>query len=273
MEKLIGMDIGGTFVKAGLFSREGALEGTAKVPTGTLTTAADFARICGMLSELLGAHGASVDDVMGVGCDVPGPVDAAGDVGMLPNIALDVPGLKAALCTAFPQAKFAFANDANAAAVGEYWQGAGRGASIFVLVALGTGVGGGVVVDGQLLPGAFGTGGEIGHLTVERDEPAACGCGRHGCLEQYASATGVVRLYQAECAHRGMVPVQLSGPSDSLAVFEAMQAGDEAACAAVARMADYLGFAIAQVSTVVDPELFLIGGGMGAGFAQFADAL
>ena len=273
MDKILGIDIGGTSVKAGLFTCEGVLEGTDSIPTGALVDASAFANVTRMLQALLAAHDATADEVAGVGFDVPGPVDAAGKVGMLANIALDVAGLKAAIHEAFPQAKLAFANDANAAALGECWQGAGRDLPSFVMVALGTGVGGGVVVDGRLVSGAFGTGGEIGHLTVNRNDPHACGCGRHGCLEQYASASGVVRAYQAECAQRGSDPVPLSGPTDSLAVFEACQAGDAAAHVAISQMCEHLGFALAQVSAVVDPAAYIIGGGMGEGFSLFADEL
>ena len=273
VQRVIGIDIGGTSVKAGVFSHAGTLEDTASIPTGSLVAERDFARVIEMLEGLLASCGATTADVTGVGFDVPGPVDSAGNVGVLPNIALDVAGFSAALHAAFPPAIIARSNDANAAALGEYWQGAGRDLTSFALVALGTGVGGGVVVDGRVVPGAFGAGGEFGHLTVNRDERVACGCGRYGCLEQYASASGVVRAYRAECAQREMQPVALAGPTDSLAVFEAHRAGDVAAKAAVSQMCDHLGFALAQVSTIVDPAVYLVGGGMGNGFDLFADEL
>ncbi len=153
------------------------------------------------------------------------------------------------------------------------WKGAGLDARDFVLVAIGTGVGGGVVCDGQLVAGAFGAGGELGHITVNRAETTSCGCGRHGCLEQYASALGIVRSYVDECSARGIAPVQLQGPTDTLSVFEAYQAGDKAAQAAISTMADALGFALAQISTVLDPPLYLIGGGVSGGLPLFADEL
>ena len=273
MKKTLGIDIGGSSIKAGLFSCEGKLEGIARMATGTLTDAKSFARVVNELMRLLDMGNAAPADVVGIGLDVPGPVDEAGTVGMLPNISLDAEGLKCALSRAFPQAKLAFVNDVNAAALGELWQGAAKGASDFVLVALGTGVGSGVVVDGKLVPGAFGTAGEIGHLTVNKNEKLTCGCGRRGCLEQYASASGVVRSYRQACEQRGIAPVHLDGPTDTLAVFAAHRAGDTAARDAVSLMCDTLGFALAQVSTIVDPPLYLIGGGMGEGFDLFADEL
>ena len=138
---------------------------------------------------------------------------------------------------------------------------------------MGTGVGGGVVTGGRLVAGAFGAGGEIGHITVERDEPLTCGCGRHGCLEQYASAKGVVRLYLEECERRGVTPVHVEHATDTLSVFKALAGGDECAGIAIDKMCDYLALAMSQISCVMDPELYLIGGGVAGAFATFAPRL
>jgi glucokinase len=192
---------------------------------------------------------------------------------MLANIELDPEGLQAAIKHTFKRANLAFVNDANAAALGELWQGTAKGASSFVLIAIGTGVGGGVVANGKLVSGAFGAGGEIGHVTVNRDETSTCGCGRRGCLEQYASATGIVNSYKRECTERGIEPVKLDGPTDTLSIFNALRAGDEAAKAAILTMSDYLGYAMAQISAVVDPQIYLIGGGVGGGFKTYAEDL
>lgn len=273
MDKVLGIDIGGTSIKAGMFSTEGTLEAVTKIPTGEITSEAAFAVVTEGLKKLLTRNGATPDDVTAVGLDVPGPVDDAGKVGMLPNIELDPEGLQAAILRTFPRARLAFVNDANAAALGELWQGTAKDASSFVLVALGTGVGGGVVTGGKLVSGAFGAGGEIGHITVNRDETLSCGCGRKGCLEQYGSASGVVRIYQHECAKRGIEPVPLDGPTDTLSVFKAHRAGDEAAKAAITAMCDALGFALAQISVIMDPQLYLIGGGVSGGWDLFADEL
>ena len=273
MDKVLGIDIGGTSIKVGMFSTEGQLEAVTKIPTGEITSEAAFAVVTEGLKKLLADNGFGPDDVVAVGLDVPGPVDDNGKVGMLANIELDPEGLQAAIKRTFPRANLAFVNDANAAALGELWQGSAKGAASFVMVALGTGVGGGVVTGGKLVSGAFGAGGEIGHITVNRDETLSCGCGRQGCLEQYSSATGVVRLYKVECANRGMEPVHLDGPTDTLSVFKACRAGDEAAKAAIAQMADYLGYALAQISVIMDPQMYLLGGGVSGGFELFADDL
>ena len=273
MDKVLGIDIGGTSIKVGMFSTEGKLEAATQIPTGEIVSEAAFAVVTEGLKKLLDDNGASADDVVGVGLDVPGPVDDDGRVGMLANIELDPDGLQAALKRAFPRATLAFVNDANAAALGELWQGTAKDASSFVLVAIGTGVGGGVVTDGKIVSGAFGAGGEIGHITVNREETATCGCGRQGCLEQYASASGIVRVYKQECAKRGQEPVKLSGPTDTLSVFNACRAGDESAKAAISCMCDCLGYAMAQISVIIDPQMYLVGGGVAGGFNLFAEEL
>ena len=273
MRKVIGIDVGGTSIKMGLFDGQGTLEATMKVPTGELTDAVAFSKVTVAIERLLEENDSSARNVTAIGLDIPGPVDSEGRVGMLPNVQLDPQGLEAAIRSAFPGTRFAFVNDANAAALGELWQGAARGAESAVLVALGTGVGGGVIADGKVVSGAFGAAGEIGHMTVNRQETRLCGCGRCGCLEQYASATGVVRMYRERCAELGREPVELDGPTDTLSVFAAAEKGDEAAEAAIATMADYLGYALAQISCIIDPNLYLIGGGVGAGFEYYADRL
>ncbi|MBR3234558.1 MAG: ROK family protein [Atopobiaceae bacterium] len=273
MNKVLGIDIGGTSIKVGMFSVDGVLEAVTKIPTGEIVSEAAFAVVTEGLKGLLAENGAKPADVIAIGLDVPGPVDDEGKVGMLANIELDPEGLQAAIKHTFPNANLAFVNDANAAALGELWQGTAKGANSFVLVAIGTGVGGGVVCNGKLISGAFGAGGEIGHITVNRDETASCGCGRKGCLEQYASATGIVRGYKQACKQLGTTPVNLDGPTDTLSVFNAYRAGDEAAQTAISQMCDCLGYALAQISAVVDPQIYLIGGGVGGGFKLYADEL
>lgn len=273
MEKVLGIDIGGTSIKVGMFSAEGTLEAVTKIPTGEIVSEAAFAVVTNGLKNLLAENGATPDDVIAIGLDVPGPVDDEGKVGMLANIELDPEGLQAAIKRTFTKANLAFVNDANAAALGELWQGTAKGANSFVLIAIGTGVGGGVVVNGKLVAGAFGAGGEIGHVTVNRDETETCGCGRKGCLEQYASAKGIVTQYKKECKRLGTEPVALDGPTDTLSIFNAHRAGDEAAIAALRVMCDTLGYALAQISVVVDPQVYLIGGGVGGGFKLYAEDL
>ena len=273
MDRVLGIDIGGTSIKVGLFTPDGELLEERKIPTPALVEADAYAIVTSGITRVLAAHDSAPADVIACGLDIPGPVADDGTVGFLPNIQLDPEGLVGAITATFPRATVAFVNDANAAALGEVWGGAARGVQSFVLIALGTGVGGGVVTGGRLVAGAFGAGGEIGHITVERDEPLTCGCGRHGCLEQYASAKGVVRLYLEECERRGVTPVHVEHATDTLSVFKALANGDECAGIAVDKMCEYLALAMSQISCVMDPELYLIGGGVAGAFATFAPRL
>lgn len=273
MKYVLGIDVGGTSIKAGIFTLEGQLKAVRTIPTSDLTTSQAFAEVTDGLTNLVSSVDGAITDVEAVGLDIPGPVDANGNVGFLPNIKLDPDGLKNALKETFFQARLAFVNDANAAALGEMWMGGAKGVKNFIMITLGTGVGGGVVLNGQLVAGANGAGGELGHLTMNYEETRACGCGRHGCLEQYASASGIVTLYKEACEKAGKEPCALSGRSDSYSVFKAMAAGDECARTAISQMLEYLARAMAQLSCAVDPEAFVIGGGVVGSFDVFKDEL
>ena len=273
MEAVLGIDVGGTSIKVGLFTPEGELLAETKIPTPALVNAEAYAVVTEGLTSVLEAHGATPASVIACGLDIPGPVAEDGTVGFLPNIQLDPEGLVGALNAVFPNATIAFVNDANAAALGEMWAGVATEVSSYVLIALGTGVGGGIIANGKLVAGAFGAGGEIGHITVNRDEELTCGCGRRGCLEQYASAKGIVRLYLEECERRGVTPVNVEHATDTLSVFRALAGGDECAKIAVHQMCDYLAQAMALISCVVDPAMYLIGGGVAGAFATFAPEL
>jgi len=273
MDALLGIDIGGTSIKAGLFTMDGDLSDVRTIPTGAIVDEGAYSEICAGLDALLTDNGFAPDDVMALGLDVPGPVDAAGHVGVLANIKLDPDGLRLALKTHYKRASLAFVNDANAAALGELWKGAARGHGSSVMVTLGTGVGGGIIVNDRLVAGAFGAGGEIGHMTMDPDETRACGCGGYGHLEQYCSATGLVTLYKEECESRGVQGAEVNYASDSLTVFQALAAGDECAKSALDKMLAKLAMAFAQIAVIVDPEIFIIGGGMAGSFDVFADDL
>ena len=184
MEVALGVDVGGTSIKAGVFSTEGKLLAERSVRTPALDNEAAYAVVTEGLTGLLSDNGFASDDVVALGLDVPAPVDSEGRLGFVPNMTLDGDGLRGAIGLAFPFATIAFVNDANAAALGEMWAGAAAGVRDCVMLVLGTGVGAGVIVGGRLVAGAFGAGGEAGHITVNPDETRVCGCGRRGCLEQ-----------------------------------------------------------------------------------------
>ena len=273
MDMVLGIDVGGTSIKVGLFTPAGELLEERKIPTPALVDDEAYAVVTDGIGKILAAHDAGADDVIACGLDIPGPVADDGTVGLLPNIELDPDGLVGALTAAYPNATTAFVNDANAAALGEMWAGVAQGVSSYVLIALGTGVGAGVVANGRLVAGAFGSGGEIGHVTVNYDETLVCGCGRRGCLEQYASAKGIVRLYLEACEKRGVKPVEIEHATDTLSVFRALASGDECAKIAIDQMCEYLARVMAQVSCIVDPAMYLIGGGVAGAFATFAPEL
>ena len=154
-------------------------------------------------------------------------------------------------------------NDADVAALGEIWMGCAKGCRSAVMVTLGTGVGGGVIVNGRIIEGAHGAGGEIGHITVNPHETAVCGCGKHGCLEQYSSATGVVRCMKKLLDENPDTPCTLRGTDFAAKdVFDAARAGDALAAREVDEMTDTLGMALASIASTTDPEMFMVGGGV-----------
>jgi glucokinase len=268
---VIGCDVGGTLIKAGLFSTSGELLERARHTTGALLDEEAYQRVADLFGEMLAARGADGDDVVGIGIDTPGAVLADGTHVMHYNIEIDIAGLRSHLERAFPRAASAVLNDGNAAAVGEMWQGSGRGYDSIVLVVLGTGVGSGVVIGGHVLAGAHGCAGEIGHMCVDPAETRRCSCGKRGCAEQYASSTGIVRNYREACEAAGAEPVDTS--AGSIAVFDAYRAGDPCAASVIELMCDRLGLCLANTAEAIDPELFVMGGGVSGSFDVFGERL
>lgn len=267
-----GVDIGGTSVKMGLFSARGGLLKRWRIPSRTDgDSAAMLSEIAQSLRDHMAANGLRPADILGAGVGAPGPVDAEGVVRGCVNLGWGRVALKEtleALCGFGVRAE----NDANAAALGELWQGAARGCDSMVLLTLGTGVGGAVILGGRLLRGAHGCAGEVGHIGVCDGEATPCRCGSRGCLEQYASASGLVRL-----AKEAAASVQKTAlPLDDLtpeAVFAAAKAEDAAALLAVDRMAERLGRALADIAAVCDPRVFVLGGGLSQAGAPLCDAV
>lgn len=269
----VGIDVGGTSVKEGLFDEEGTLLAKVSCPTPPIVDEAGFAAVTGAIEELAAQAHLPLPFIAGIGLAVPCPIPASGDVKVTANISIKLPELKAAIEARCPDAVVKYENDANAAAMGEAWLGSARGEQNVVMVTIGTGVGGGVIVNGDVVSGAAGAAGEIGHMCVNPAETRICGCGGHGHLEQYSSATGVVSNYLAECERRGVEPIELTGPSDSKDVFQACREGDEVALAAADTMAEYLGRALSVVASVIDPDIFLIGGGASASADVYLDSV
>ena len=268
-EAVMGIDIGGTSIKMGLVTERGTVLAAGSVRTGVIDGPAAFEKVTRAAGELVAQGGMAKGGIRAIGLDVPGVVLEDGTLTMAPNITLDLAGLVAVLRETYPQARIAVLNDANAAALGEAWLGSGNATGGTVMVTLGTGVGAGVVIGGNVIAGAHGAAGEIGHLNVEPNETEACNCGCHGCLEQYASARGLIRLYLEECEADGAERVEIAHATDALAVFEAARSGNAQATHACERLGRYLARALAAVAVTVDPDAFVVGGGMSGGWDTF----
>lgn len=257
-----GVDLGGTTVKIGLFDPEGTVLEKWEIPTRKENNGSNIlpdiaAAVLGKMEE----KNIAKEEVIGVGIGVPGPVNDEGVVFKAANLGWDVMNINEVL-GGLLQLPVKAGNDANVAALGEMWCGGGKGYSNVVLVTLGTGVGGGIIVNGKILTGATGAGGEIGHIHMDDNETESCGCGNHGCLEQYASATGVVRLANRKLAATTEDSILRKEEITAKAVFDAVKAGDKIACAIAEEFGVYLGKGLACIAAVVNPEAFVIGGGV-----------
>ena len=267
MEQYIfGVDLGGTTVKHGLFTVEGQLIDKWEIPTRSKNRGENLlSDIAASIKGAMTRHGISPEQVRGIGLGVPGAVSKDRYVAPCVNLngwGGDVAGGLSALCGGCPVKAV---NDANSAALGEMWQGGAKGHENVVFVTLGTGVGGGVIVGGRLVSGAHGAGGEIGHIKVNDGESKPCGCGKRGCLEQYASATGIMREAKRRLAEDDVsTKLRTFEPLTVKDIFDCAKTGDEMALSIVDFFAEHLGKALADISCVCDPEVFVIGGGISA---------
>lgn len=271
MKYCFGIDIGGTTVKCGLFTSEGLVMDKWEVPTDKADCGKNILRDIAVAAVAkLKAGNLLAEDITGIGVGVPGPVEMQSIVKGCVNLGWGEYNVKEELEKEFESligSKFAVTveNDANVAALGELWQGGGKGYKSLVMVTLGTGVGGGIILNGRILSGANGAAGEIGHMPVLYDEPDSCNCGKRGCLEQIASATGIVRHARRCMARINMISGLRDIPEDKLTakdVFDAFVNKDELAELIVNEVCDYLATALAHITCVVDPEVIVIGGGV-----------
>ena len=270
-----GVDLGGTTVKIGFFETSGALLDKWEIKTNTANNGESIiADIAASVLDKLAKDGIAKEEVQGIGIDVPGPVSDMSYVSRCVNLGWADKNVAKELSEATGIANVKVCNDANAAALGEMWQGGAKGSKNVVVVTLGTGVGGGVIVDGKVVEGAHGAGGEIGHFTVNFDEEEACNCGLHGCLEQYCSATGVARLAR-RALNKSSEATCLRDLAELTAkdVFDAAKANDKLALDVVAEFGKILGRALALIATTTDPEVFVIGGGVSKAGQFLIDAV
>lgn len=263
MKKYIfGIDVGGTSVKCGLFDTEGEVIEKWEIPTRKEEHGKNILPdVAKTIEEACEKHSIKKDDVLGIGVGVPGPVRADGTTSVAVNLGWGETNIVGELGKATGLLVKA-GNDANVAALGEMWKGGGRGYKDLIMVTLGTGVGGGIIVDGKVVTGAHGAGGEIGHGCVDPSEPEVCNCGNHGCLEQKASATGIVRLANKELAASDESSLLRDMEVNAKTIFVAYRQGDALAKRVVDNFSETLGNALAMYSCVVDPGAIVIGGGV-----------
>lgn len=258
-----GIDIGGTTVKCGLFLESGELLEKWEIPTDVTEKGTHILDdIAATIAEKLNEKELKKEDVLGIGVGVPGPVLDDGTIISGTNLGWGRFNVKEAL-----EEKAGISvkvqNDANIAALGECWQGGGKGKNNIVMVTLGTGVGGGVILGGKIVTGVHGAGGEIGHIPVNDEEEAVCGCGKKGCLEQYASATGIVRMAnQKIVAYQGETTLSKLEKITAKDIFDAARDEDAFAKELTIEVGNILGKVLATMSCVIDVDAYVIGGGV-----------
>ena len=269
-----GVDVGGTTIKMGFFETDGKLLDKWEIKTNTANSGEEIlSDIAKGIDNKLAQEGISKDDVQGVGVGVPGPVHGGGVVNRCVNLGWGVKDVAAEL-SALTGLTVKVGNDANVAALGEAWQGGAKGCADAVMVTLGTGVGGGVIVDGKIVAGFHGAGGEIGHITVNKDEIEACNCGQYGCLEQYASATGIVRMAKRKLAKSDdETTLRSFEPLTAKDIFDEAKNGDEVAKELVDELGNILGSALSNLAVVTNPEVIVIGGGVSKAGAILIDTV
>ncbi|MBE5910869.1 ROK family glucokinase [Pseudobutyrivibrio sp.] len=259
-----GLDLGGTTCKCGLFTTAGELVEKWEVPTDTSNGGANILKnLAKAVLTKMEEKGITADDVSGVGIGIPGPVSEDGVVNRCVNLGWGVFNVEKEFSECLGGMKVKVGNDANVAALGEAWMGAAKDFSSSVMVTLGTGVGGGVIINDKIITGATGAAGEIGHIRVNYTEEKACGCGNKGCLEQYCSATGIARLAKIRLEKNDdSTPLRNAEQLDAKAVFDEAKKGDKVAVEIAEQAMEYLAQGLQVISAVVNPEAFVIGGGV-----------
>ena len=258
-----GVDLGGTTVKLAYFDEAGTMLDKWEIPTNTAEGGKYILPdIAAAVLKYMEDKNISRDAIIGVGIGVPGAVNNKGVVAGCDNLGWGHFSVKDALEPLLGMRVVA-GNDATVAALGECWKGGGLGYKSMVLVTLGTGVGGGIIIDGKPVHGSTGAGGEIGHMVLNRNETAKCGCGKSGCVEQYCSATGISRLTRLALAESDAAsPLRECEKIMAKDVFDAANSGDKLAQDVLEQVYAYMGEFIANICCVVNPEVVVLGGGV-----------
>lgn len=261
-----GVDIGGTAIKLGLFQTDGKLLEKWSIPTRTKEKGRHILPdVIASIRSKLEEHGLPWGGVEGVGIGVPGPVAEDGTVYRCINLGWDVFNIPEKIRAMEPSIhRFRVSNDVNAATLGEQWKGGAQGYKNAFLITLGTGIGGGLVINEKIINGVGGGAGEIGHFRVNLSETEICNCGGRGCLEQYCSATSLLRCARIALSERPDVPTVLKNDEHLTAkdICDAAKAGDQLALELLDQLGDRLGWALTAVAGTADPEIFVIGGGL-----------
>lgn len=258
-----GVDVGGTSVKIGLFKVDGTVLDRWEIPTRTADHGKDILPdTAASILDKMKEKKLTADEIAGVGVGAPGPIDRSGTVHVAVNLGWGVFNIPETMSALLGGIAVKAGNDANVAALGEMWKGGGQGYENLVMVTLGTGVGGGIINEGRIVSGSAGAGGEIGHIHVRDGETIPCNCKNYGCLEQYTSATGIVRLAKEKLAADSRESVIRRENISAKTVFDGVKAGDELAIEVAEEFGEILGKALAGVAGVVNPEVFVIGGGV-----------
>ncbi len=265
MRYCFGVDIGGTTVKLGLFKFDGEVVEKWEIKTRTENHGVNILPdVATTIKEHMRQRELIKENVLGVGVGIPAPVMESGIVKATANLGWGYKEVKHEL-EELLEIEVKVGNDANVAALGEMWKGGGQGHRNMIMVTLGTGVGGGVITNGRIMVGGHGAGGEIGHICVNYDETELCGCGKTGCLEQYASATGIARLARKRLKKNEDASILRDAAEEEISaktVFDAVKAGDKVAMEVAEEFGKYLGYALSNLAVIVDPEVIVIGGGV-----------
>ena len=268
-----GVDLGGTTVKLAFFDETGKMLHKWEIPTVTENNGSQILPdIAKAIASYLENNAIAPASILGIGMGVPGPVDRKGVVNGCVNLGWGKFNVEEALSslTGFPVRA---GNDANLAALGECWKGSGQGYADMIMVTLGTGVGGGILMDGRIVCGARGSAGEIGNMIINRNEPEMHTSGNYGCVEQYCSATGIVRLAKRHlrvCKTSSILEGKTLTCKD---VFDAGKAGDPVALEILEEFYAYFGEFLANIATAFDPEAVIIGGGMSKASPMLIDGM
>ena len=258
-----GIDVGGTTVKCGLFTVAGEVLDKWEIKTSTENNGAQILPdIAKAIEDKIAEKGIAKDEIEGVGIGVPGPVNEKGEVPCAVNLHWGFKPIEKEL-RELTGLNVKAGNDANVAALGELWKGGGAGSHNMIMVTLGTGVGGGIIVNDKVIAGAHGAGGEIGHAHVDDSITFPCNCGAYGCLEQIASATGIARIAREALAATDAPSVMRKEENvTAKTVFDAVKENDVIAIQVAERFGSCLGKALASFAVVADPEIIVIGGGV-----------